>query len=621
MKKKLLIVALAAVVAMAARAADRVVVAYVTSWSSIVPDPRTMTHINYAFGGVNSSHDGITLGGTGRLKMLVGLKKQNPALKVLVSIGGWGAGGFSPMAADSAKRAKFAAACRALCTQYNLDGIDIDWEFPGNNSSKESSPADEKHNYSLLMRDIRRAIGPDLLLTMASNYTPDNYNFRECIDYLDFVNVMCYNMAGNPNHHAALYRGGVVSKGYYTSQESVSAHLKAGIPRDKLVMGMPFYGNGSLGEISLARVNELIASGDYTDHWDDTGKVPYLTDKNGTMQVGYDNARSLGYKCDYILRQRLRGGMYWDYAEDDAEGSLRTTLYNKLLATAHADGDIRLDGQPMPLVAPNLFRLDLALQQGRQYTFVGDTALASPAWYPDPDYFVRTGDSTFRFQPLSGRYRVEVDMFERCFRVRALSGDTLAVYNPATGGGAIWVRGAAGSVGKPAYVPGGDTSWGGADDALCVAQQSPGQYRFTLTVGRQLNPSQVAFKFFFSPAEGADGFAPTGEYRVRMSDPVFGIGTGRNGHDAGNIFLRPGRSLDEGSIYAFCLDAANPSDVRLTVRRIREITDGIRPARISRSRPAADDYFSIDGLRLGPQPPGRPGIYIHKGKKILINNN
>lgn len=604
---------------MAAQAAtDRaMVVAYVTSWSSIVPDPHTMTHINYAFGGVNSSHDGISIGGAGRLKMLVGLKKRNPALKVLVSIGGWGAGGFSPMAADSAKRAKFAADCRRVCTQYNLDGIDIDWEFPGNNSSKESSPADEKHNYSLLMRDIRRAIGPDLLLTMASNYTPDSYNFRECIEYMDFVNVMCYNMASPPNHHAALYRGGAVSKGYYTAQESIDAHLRAGIPRDKLVMGMPFYGNGSLGEISLARVNELIASGNYTDHWDDTGKVPYLTDNSGTMQVGYDNARSLGYKCDFIIRQRLRGAMYWDYAEDDAEGSLRTTLYNKLLAASHADGDIRFDGQPVPLVAPNLYRLNLHLQQGRQYTVVGDTALASPTWYPDPDYFVRTSDSTFRFQALSGSYRVEVDMFERCFRVQALgSGDELAVYNPQTGGGAIWARGAAGSVGKPGYIPGGDASWP-VEGALCVAEQSPGRYQLTLTVGRQLNPSQVDFKFFLSP-EGDNGFAPTSEYKIRMSDPVFGLGTGTNGHDAGNIFLRPGRTLDEGSTYAFCLDATSPPGVRLTVKRVRETTDGIRPARLSRRNSPAADYYSIDGLNLGAQPP-RPGIYIHRGKKVLIN--
>lgn len=608
---------MAATVAVAARAAaaERVVVAYVTSWSSIVPDPRAMTHINYAFGGVNNSHDGVTIGGTDRLRMLVGLKKKNPALRVLVSIGGWGAGGFSPMAADSAKRAKFAADCKRVCTQYDLDGIDIDWEFPGNNSSKESSPADERHNYSLLMRDIRKALGPDLLLTMASNYTPDSYNFRECIEYMDFVNVMCYNMASNPNHHAALYRGGAVSKGYYTSQESVNAHLKAGIPRDKLVMGMPFYGNGSLGEISLARVNELIASGDYTDHWDDTGKVPYLTDKSGTMQVGYDNARSLGYKCDFIIRQRLRGGMYWDYAEDDAEGSERMTLYNKLLAGNRAGASIRFDGREMQPDGYNVYRLDLDMRQGRKYTVAGDTAFASRAWYADPDYFVRTSDSTFRFLAVSGRYRVEADMFENCFRVQALGdGSSPAVYDPLTGGGAVWVVGAAGSVGKPGYVGGGDPSWNAAD-AMCVAQQSPGKYQFTLTVGEQLNPSFVNFKFFLSPGTDS-GFAPTSEYKIRMSDPVFGLGTGANGHDAGNIFLRQGRTLDEGATYAFCLDASVPANVRLTVRRVREITDGITAARLPRR--GSGGYYTIDGLSVGERPT-RPGIYIHQGRKVLVS--
>lgn len=75
-----------------AQVADRVVVSYVTSWSTEVPDSRTMTHINFAFGGVNSSHNGVSLWSTDRLKMLVGLKQKNPSLKVLVSIGGWGGG-------------------------------------------------------------------------------------------------------------------------------------------------------------------------------------------------------------------------------------------------------------------------------------------------------------------------------------------------------------------------------------------------------------------------------------------------------------------------------------------------------------------------------------------------
>ena len=70
---------------------NMLVVAYVTSWTNEVPDPMTMTHINYAFGHVSDSFDGVRVDNPDRLRMIVGLKSKNPSLKVMLSIGGWGA--------------------------------------------------------------------------------------------------------------------------------------------------------------------------------------------------------------------------------------------------------------------------------------------------------------------------------------------------------------------------------------------------------------------------------------------------------------------------------------------------------------------------------------------------
>lgn len=307
------------------------VVAYVTSWSSITPDPNVMTHINYAFGGVGDDYK-VFGEGVSRMQAIVKLKQQNPDLKVLISVGGWGRGKFTPMTKSEEGRKTFAASCVKFCEDYGLDGIDIDWEFPGNNSSGEQSPTDEKQNYTLLMRDLREALGDKYLLTMASSSNPGYYDYKSCIQYLDFVNVMTYDMASDPNHHSALYRGGEVGNGWSVAHESIQKHLNAGIPADKLVMGLAFYGNSGHGsQISLQQIKDGIESGKWTDHWDDVAKVPYVTDANGTFAYGYDDERSLSIKCQYILDNDLAGGMYWEYANDDDFGTERTTVYEKLM--------------------------------------------------------------------------------------------------------------------------------------------------------------------------------------------------------------------------------------------------------------------------------------------------
>ena len=248
------------------------------------------------------------------------------------------------MSKSEANRKVFAQSCLQLCQSYGIDGIDIDWEFPGNNSSGEASPADEKQNYTLLMRDLREALGDSLLLTMASSSSPDYYDYRQLIKYLDFVNVMTYDMASPPYHHSALYRSNGVGRGWMVSHESIQKHLSAGIPADKLVMGLAFYGNGngdgsgSANQVSLQEIEDGIKSGKWTDHWDDVAKVPYVTNQQGQFVYGYDNQRSLTIKCQYIIEHNLAGGMYWEYANDDNMGTERHTVYDCLIGNASQSG-------------------------------------------------------------------------------------------------------------------------------------------------------------------------------------------------------------------------------------------------------------------------------------------
>ena len=327
--------ATASLMARQVRADNMVVVAYVTSWTQEIPDPAAMTHINYAFGHVNDSFDGVRIDNPERLRMIVGLKEKNPDLKVMLSIGGWGSGRFSEMAASEKNRKAFVKDCRKVVGDFKLDGIDIDWEYPTQSSAGISSSPDDTGNFTLLMRDLRRALGNRKLLTAATVCDAKYIDFRSCVQYMDFVNVMAYDMGNPPRHHAALFPSPVSS--HITASQAVEEHLKAGVPASKLVLGMPFYGRGNREDSGLKEYDRTgILPKGYEKRWDDVGKVPYIANEKGELVRGYDNSRSLAEKCQFILDHHLRGGMYWDYASDNSQGDERTTLYLSLLKNKKA---------------------------------------------------------------------------------------------------------------------------------------------------------------------------------------------------------------------------------------------------------------------------------------------
>ncbi|MDR0728654.1 MAG: ThuA domain-containing protein [Prevotellaceae bacterium] len=306
----------------------KTIVAYVTSWSDIMPDPAYMTHINYAFGHVNRTFDGIRIDNPDRLRALAALKQEAPQLRVLLSIGGWGSGRFSEMAAVDSLRIAFSRDCRRIIDEFGLDGIDIDWEYPTSSGAGISHSPEDTKNYTLLMRDIRAAIGNRHLLTLASSAGAGYIDFPAIEPCIDFVNIMTYDMGQAPKHHAAMYRSEMT--GWKSCDEAVAAHRSAGLPASKLVLGVPFYGRarGDLPDfIDYAKITALNG---YTPMWDDTAKCPYLTNSHGDVVCSYETPQSIAIKCQYVIREKLRGMMYWDYAADDADGTLRKSVYNGL---------------------------------------------------------------------------------------------------------------------------------------------------------------------------------------------------------------------------------------------------------------------------------------------------
>ncbi len=307
-----------------------VVVAYVVSSQQSVSDPTLMTHINYAFGRVNETFDGVIVDNPENLHKIVSQKKQNPKLRVSLSIGGWGAGRFSEMAADEKLRESFAKDCRRVVDEFGLDGIDIDWEFPTVDWANISCRPDDTENYTLMMRDIRKAIGKKKDLTLATMGSAQYIDFPAILPYITFVNIMAYDMNRVPLHHSALHKSSINTG--FSCEDAIDTHLNKGIPANKLVLGMPFYGHGTAmyaDYVTFPDARPLDNS--IEEKWDEEACVPYLVDSEGNVVLCFDNVRSITLKCKYIKERKIRGGMYWHFHYDNATHDLGRTVAKEIL--------------------------------------------------------------------------------------------------------------------------------------------------------------------------------------------------------------------------------------------------------------------------------------------------
>ncbi len=309
-----------------------IIVGYAYADSGPLPDPSLLTHINFSFAKIDDDFETLYIRSAKqkRLKQIVGLKEQKPTLKVMLSVGGWGAGNFSEMAADETHRKNFCQNCLNAVNEYGLDGIDLDWEYPTSSSAGISSSPSDTRNFTLLLKDLREVLGPDKLITMASEAGADYVDWGSALEYLDFVNIMSYDMGRPPTHNAALYPS---SRTRWSCDEAVAKHFAKGVPYDKMTLGMAFFGRVDRNILQGDELgyNEIIRLTGYNRNWDDQAKVPYLTDASGTMVLSYDDETSIGLKADYVKKKGLLGAMYWDIEADDANHTLGKAVASRLL--------------------------------------------------------------------------------------------------------------------------------------------------------------------------------------------------------------------------------------------------------------------------------------------------
>jgi chitinase len=288
----------------------------------------------------------------GCAKQLFLQKKKNRQMKVLLSIGGWTySSNFAQPASTPQGRARFANSAVDLMMNLGFDGLDVDWEYPQNDT--------QANDLVNLLAETRKALDayacehtPDAhyLLTVASPAGPTNYNkmrLAEMDKHLDFWNLMAYDYAGSWDSTAGHQANWAPDAGNSTCTPFSTAHalrdyIAAGVPAHKIVVGVPLYGRSftntsgpgtaysGLGEGSWERgvydYKALPANG--SDVYSDM-KVgaSWSYDNNTRTMVSYDTPEMVRLKAHQIQQMGLGGAMYWESSGDrKGEGSLISTV-------------------------------------------------------------------------------------------------------------------------------------------------------------------------------------------------------------------------------------------------------------------------------------------------------
>jgi chitinase len=343
---------------------DLKIIGYVAGYENYDPalvDAKKLTHINYAFANIVDGEPKFELTTDSvKISKLIALKKSNPKLKILYSIGGWvWSNHFSHTAAYKENRIKFAISSVKLMKKHGFDGVDLDWEYPGQRGEDNDFRPSDKNNFNLLLEEIRKELekvgaidNKHYLLTIATGADQayiDNTDLGKAHKYLDFINVMCYDFYHGwffqTGHHANLYPSKKEKFTGNSGQEAIRRHIKAGVPSNKLIMGIPFYArqwkkvaleNDGLYQTAMTTgtiapywdIVEKIKSGNYKKGYDDSAKASYLWNAKDSIFISWETPKEIKLKATYIKKNNLGGAMFWEYSLDKDQELLNTLFQN-----------------------------------------------------------------------------------------------------------------------------------------------------------------------------------------------------------------------------------------------------------------------------------------------------
>jgi chitinase len=333
-----------------------VVIGYVTGYNGLIKEElisaNLLTHINYAFVNVKNNQAYLQNQRTDSINFvrLNSLKLKNPNLQILISIGGWSwSENFSDAVLTDSLRKIFAKSAVDIIRKHRLDGVDIDWEYPGMQGEEGNVyRPEDKENFTLMFEALRKELdilaketGKNKLLTTATGGFPsflDKTEMGKAAQYLDYINLMTYDYYSwkRAGHHTNLYDSKTYPSGN-SADKAIKAYINAGVPPSKIVMGIAFYGRNlklaptsekGLGDTITSNANNygkgytflkdsLINKKGFIEFKDEDAKAPYLFNTTTKQFISYDNEWSVANKCEYVLQNKLGGVMFWEYNSDN----------------------------------------------------------------------------------------------------------------------------------------------------------------------------------------------------------------------------------------------------------------------------------------------------------------
>ena len=278
------------------------IIGYTPEWDTVVKEIQfdKLTHINYAF--LLPRADGFfeNLEHPEKLKEIVS-EGHSHGVKILISIGGWGYDEqFEALAADADRRGTFVQEAIRFANEYDLDGVDIDWEYP--------DPGESSQNYLALMRELRASLPVGKLLTSAvvSKGSLAEGIPAQVFPVVDFLNIMVYD--NSQTDHSP----------YWLAEEALDYWQARGLPVEKTVLGVPFYGRPEgVAYRDLVQADPSAAERDISDY---SGK-----------DVFYNGIPTMQRKTELALK-RASGIMIWELAHDTQDA---TSLLEAIFETVH----------------------------------------------------------------------------------------------------------------------------------------------------------------------------------------------------------------------------------------------------------------------------------------------